>query len=79
MTKEAIANGLGDIPSRDVSKLNQFFRNGMVAFFLQRKLLNERLAKNMLVWPFFKEKWSLQAGEGIRWILSTALRSSIPT
>jgi hypothetical protein len=50
MTKEAIANGVGDIPSLDVSKLSQYFRNSMVAFFLQRKLLNERLAKNMLDW-----------------------------
>ena len=26
MTKEAIANGLGDIPSLNVSKLSQYFR-----------------------------------------------------
>jgi hypothetical protein len=29
-------------------KLSQYFRRSMVSFFLQRKLLNERLAKNLL-------------------------------
>jgi len=29
MAKEAIANGLGNIPSLDVSKLSQYFRNSM--------------------------------------------------
>jgi len=37
-------------PSLDLTKLSQYFRNSTIAFFLQRKLLNERLAKNMLDW-----------------------------
>jgi hypothetical protein len=37
------------VPSLNLSKLSQYFRSSMVAFFLKRTL-NERLAKNMLGW-----------------------------
>jgi hypothetical protein len=38
------------VPSLDLAKLSHYFRSSMVAFFLKRSLLNERLAKNMLGW-----------------------------
>jgi hypothetical protein len=38
------------VPSLDLAKLSQYFRSSMVAFFLKRTLLNERLARNMLDW-----------------------------
>jgi hypothetical protein len=38
------------VPSLNLDKLNQYFRSRMVAFFLKRTLLNERLAWNMLDW-----------------------------
>ena len=38
------------VPSLNLSKLSQYFRSSMVAFFLKRTLLNERLARNMLGW-----------------------------
>ena len=38
------------VPTLDLAKLSQCFRSGMIAFFLQRALMNERLAKNMLDW-----------------------------
>ena len=38
------------MPSLDLSKLSQYFRSSMVAFFLKRTLLNERLARNLLGW-----------------------------
>jgi hypothetical protein len=34
----------------DVQRLAQYFRASMVAFFLRRSLVNERLAKSMLGW-----------------------------
>ena len=46
-------NGKGrfvHIPRLDLGTLSQYFRASMVDFFLQRQLLNERLAKNMLQW-----------------------------
>jgi len=41
------------IPRLDLGRLSQYFRTSMVAFFLQRQLLNERLARNMLEWTQF--------------------------
>jgi hypothetical protein len=38
------------VPSLKLSKLSQYFRSSMVAFFLKHTLLNERLAKNMPGW-----------------------------
>ncbi|MBE3038044.1 MAG: transposase zinc-binding domain-containing protein, partial [Chloroflexi bacterium] len=38
------------MPCLDLAKLSQYFRSSMVAFFLKRTLLNERLAKNILGW-----------------------------
>jgi len=38
------------VPSLDLTKLSQYFRSRMVAFFLRRSFLNERLARNMLGW-----------------------------
>jgi hypothetical protein len=38
------------VPSLNLDKLSQYFRSSMVAFFLKRSLLNERLARNMLGW-----------------------------
>jgi len=38
------------IPTVDLAKMSGCFRQRVVAFFLERKLLNERLAKNMLGW-----------------------------
>jgi hypothetical protein len=38
------------VPSLDLARLSQYFRCTMVAFFLKRTLLNERLARNMLGW-----------------------------
>ena len=38
------------MPSLNLSELSQYFRSSMVAFFLKRTLLNERLARNMLGW-----------------------------
>jgi len=38
------------VPSLNLSELSQYFRSRMVAFFLKRTLLNERLARNMLGW-----------------------------
>ena len=38
------------VPCLDLDRLSQYFRSSMVAFFLKRTLLNERLARNMLGW-----------------------------
>jgi hypothetical protein len=38
------------LPSLDLPRLAQYFRPSMVAFFLSRSLINERLAKSMLGW-----------------------------
>jgi hypothetical protein len=38
------------VPSLDLSKLSQCFHSSMVAFFLKRTLLKERLPSNMLDW-----------------------------
>ncbi len=38
------------IPTVDLQKMSSCFRQRVIAFFLERKLLNERLAKNMLEW-----------------------------
>jgi hypothetical protein len=38
------------LPSLDLPRLAQYFRASMVAFFLNRSLINERLAKSMLDW-----------------------------
>ena len=38
------------VPSLNLAKLSEYFRASMVAFFLKRTLLNERLARNMLGW-----------------------------
>jgi hypothetical protein len=40
------------VQSLDPGKLAQYFRAMMVAFFLRRQLINERLAKNMLDWTY---------------------------
>ncbi len=41
---------LNPFPSLDLAKLSQYFRAGMVDFFLKHTLLNKRLARNMLDW-----------------------------
>ena len=38
------------VPSLDVAKLSQYFRSTVIDFFLQRRLIDERLAKNMIDW-----------------------------
>ena len=38
------------IPKVDLQKMSSCFRRRVIAFFLERKLLDERLAKNMLDW-----------------------------
>ena len=38
------------VPAVDLPRLAQYFSASMVAFFLRRSLLNERLAKSMLGW-----------------------------
>jgi hypothetical protein len=38
------------VPTVDLAKMSACFRQRVIAFFLERKLLNERLAKNMLEW-----------------------------
>ncbi len=38
------------VPCLDLDRLSHYFRASMVAFFLKRTLLNERLARNMLGW-----------------------------
>jgi hypothetical protein len=38
------------IPTVDLQKMSCCFRQRVIAFFLERKLLDERLAKNMLHW-----------------------------
>jgi hypothetical protein len=38
------------IPTVDLAKMSGCFRQRVVAFFVERKLLNERLAKSMLGW-----------------------------
>jgi hypothetical protein len=38
------------VPSLDLIKLSQYFRTSVVAFFLKRTLINQRLARNMLDW-----------------------------
>ena len=38
------------LPSLDLPRLAQLFRVSMLAFFLQRSLINERLARSMLGW-----------------------------
>jgi hypothetical protein len=38
------------IPDVDLKKMSSCFRQRVIAFFRERKLLNERLAKNMLAW-----------------------------
>jgi hypothetical protein len=37
-------------PSLDLDTLARYFRAAMVAFFLQRSLISERLARSMLAW-----------------------------
>ena len=38
------------VPALDLAKLSQYFRSSVLAFFLERKLINDRLARNMLDW-----------------------------
>jgi hypothetical protein len=38
------------IPTLDLARLAKYFRAAMVAFFLQRSLIGERLARSMLEW-----------------------------
>ncbi len=38
------------VPTVDLAKMSGCFRQRVIAFFLERKLLNERLAKNMVNW-----------------------------
>ena len=38
------------VPTVDLARMSRCFRQRVIAFFLERKLLNERLAKNMLDW-----------------------------
>jgi len=38
------------LPSLDPAKLGQYFRSTVIGFFLERRLIDERLAKNMLDW-----------------------------
>jgi hypothetical protein len=38
------------IPTLDLARLVQYFRASIVAFFLQRSLINQRLARSMLDW-----------------------------
>ena len=38
------------VPSLDSAKLGQYFRSTVIGFFLERRLIDERLAKNMLAW-----------------------------
>jgi hypothetical protein len=38
------------VPSLDLPRLAQLFRASTVAFYLQRSLINERLARSMLGW-----------------------------
>ena len=38
------------MPSLDLAKLSHYFRSTMIAFFLKRTLINERLGRNMLEW-----------------------------
>jgi len=38
------------IPQLDLARLSQHFRASMVSFFLERELINQRLACNMLQW-----------------------------
>jgi len=38
------------IPQLDLARLSQYFRASMVRFFLERELINDRLAHNMMQW-----------------------------
>jgi hypothetical protein len=38
------------VPTVDLVKMSAYFRQRVIAFFLERKLLNERLARSMLEW-----------------------------
>jgi hypothetical protein len=38
------------VPALNLARLAQYFRASMVAFFLKRSLINERLGRNMLQW-----------------------------
>jgi hypothetical protein len=38
------------LPTVDLARMSACFRQRVIAFFLERKLLNERLAKNMVEW-----------------------------
>jgi len=38
------------VPTVDLAKMSGCFRQRVIAFFLERKLLNERLTKNMIEW-----------------------------
>jgi hypothetical protein len=38
------------LPAMDLARMSSCFRQRVIAFFLQRKLLNERLAKSMVQW-----------------------------
>ena len=42
--------GFVHVPSLNLDKLSQYFRSSIIALFLKRSLLNERLARNMLGW-----------------------------
>jgi hypothetical protein len=44
------------VPSLDLIKLSQYFRTSVVAFFLKRTLINQRLARNMLDWTLQMHK-----------------------
>ena len=53
------------IPTVDLQKMSCCFRQRVIAFFLERKLLNERLAKNMLDWTH--SGFSVDASIRIPW------------
>jgi hypothetical protein len=38
------------VPSLDMAKLSQYFRATVIGFFLERRLIDQRLAKNLLDW-----------------------------
>jgi hypothetical protein len=49
----------------DLADMSACFRQGVIAFFLERPLLNERLAKNMVEWAH--SVFSVDASVGIPW------------
>ena len=46
------------VPTVDLAKMSACFRQRVIAFFLERKLLNERLAKNMVEWTHSGSQWT---------------------